>query len=138
MGRTAAAPQLSAEQRSSLEQLLRAGNTPQKYVMRARIALRAADDRTNDDIARTVGCSIPAVIRWRRRVAALGPEALKDAPRPGRPRRYDDEMVSKIVAFGMQPPPEGEGTHWSTRRAANQLGVERSAVQRLWRAHRLL
>lgn len=137
MSRKAPVVTLSTEARTGLERLLRRSNTAQKYVLRARIALLAAEGRRTDEIAETVNCSRPTVILWRRRVAEQGLDGLRDAPRPGRPPRYGEEQRQKILAFGMQQPPEGEGTHWSTRRAARRLGVTQSAVQRVWRAHRL-
>jgi len=47
--------------RKRLEFLVRAGNTPQKLVQRARIILLAAAGRANAAIAREAGVSCPTV-----------------------------------------------------------------------------
>ena len=114
-----------------------AANTPQQYLLRARIVLAAADGLANKQIQRGLGCSSPSVIKWRHRFAATGLDGLDDAPRPGSPRRYSEEDRQRILALGMQVPPPEEGTHWSTRRAAQRLGVDRNIVQSVWRSHRL-
>ena len=53
---------LDAPQRKRLEFLVRAGNTAQKLVQRARIILLAAAGRPNVAIAREVGVSRPTVL----------------------------------------------------------------------------
>jgi len=53
---------LDANQRQRLEFLVRAGNTPQKLVQRARLILLAAAGRPNAAIACEVGMSRPTVL----------------------------------------------------------------------------
>ena len=55
---------------------VRAQKTPQSVVLRARIALLAADGLSNTRIAREVGVSRPTVILWRERFRQGGPESL--------------------------------------------------------------
>lgn len=81
---------LDQENREQLESLVRAGSTPQAFVFRARIVLRAADEDVpcNLQIAAELGCSKDTVGLWRRRFAAQGLSGLQDAPRSGRPRSF--------------------------------------------------
>ena len=65
---------LDAPQRKRLEFLVRAGNTAQKLVQRARIILLAAAGRPNVAIAREVGVSRPTVLLWRERFARRSEE----------------------------------------------------------------
>jgi FixJ family two-component response regulator len=83
----AVAISLSDEQRQCLQQLARAGSTPQALARRARIVLRACDeDRpTNLRIALELGCKNDTVSLWRKRFAESGLQGLQDAPRSGRP-----------------------------------------------------
>jgi len=86
----APAVSLSEQQRQGLLRLARAHSTPQALALRARIVLRAAaaDQPTNLQIARELGCKNDTVGLWRRRFAQRGLAGLHDAPRPGRPRVF--------------------------------------------------
>src|SRR2546428_8764384 len=76
---------LDASQRKRLEFLVRAGSTPQKLALRARIILLAAAGQPNAAIAREVGVSRPTVLLWRARFARGGVPGLSfEKPRPGR------------------------------------------------------
>ena len=81
---------LENETREQLEALCRAGSTPQAFVFRAKIVLRASEDDApcNLQIAAELGCSKDTVGLWRRRFAAQGLAGLQDAPRSGRPRSF--------------------------------------------------
>lgn len=59
-----------------------------RAVLRAKIVLAAADGLANGAIARELEISVNTVRKWRGRFAALGPEGLRDAERPGRPKAY--------------------------------------------------
>jgi len=41
------------------------------------------------------------VSKWRTRFAKLGLASLQDAPRPGAPKRYDEETEHRIVDNGV-------------------------------------
>jgi len=58
---------ISPEQRRTLEAWIRAHNTPQSIVRRAKTAILAADGLSNVRIAIEVGVSRPTVILWRKR-----------------------------------------------------------------------
>ena len=81
---------LSDEDRVNLESLVRAGSTPQSFVFRARLVLRAADpdEPCNLQIAAEFDCSRHTVAGWRNRYLEQGLPGLQDAPRSGRPRRF--------------------------------------------------
>lgn len=128
---------ISTEQRRTLESWVRARNTPQSIVIRAKIALLAAEGVSNVRIAREVGVSRPTVILWRRRFLQGGADALTTIA-PGRGRRvtYSAEQVQRIVEATTQTKPPG-ATHWSTRSMAKAQGVSKATVQRIWAAHGL-
>jgi transposase len=106
-------------------------------VLRARIALLAADGLANSRIAREVSVSRPTVILWRQRFRQGGPSALTETA-PGRGRRviYGAERVNQIVQATTQTKPPG-ATHWSTRTMAKAQGLSKATVQRIWSAHGL-
>jgi len=81
---------LTEEERKPLESLIRAGSTPQAFVFRARVVLRAAapDCPPNLQIAAELNCNRHTVALWRGRYFRQGLAGLQDAPRPGRPQRF--------------------------------------------------
>jgi transposase len=128
---------ISPKQRQTLETWIRAHNTPQSIVLRAKIALLAADGLSNVQVAREAGVSRPTVIRWRQRFLRGGVDALTTIA-PGRGRRvtYTAEQVQRLVDATTQTKPPGE-THWSTRSMARAQGISKATVQRIWSAHGL-
>jgi len=128
---------LSRKERELLESFARAGNTPQKIVLRIRIVLRSAEGVANHRLAAELGTSRPTVLRWRQRFGQAGVEGLlEDAPRPGRKRRLTREKEEAIVNATLYSKPTG-ATHWSVRTLARVQRVSPATVYRVWKAHRL-
>jgi len=128
---------ITAEQRRTLETWVRAQNTPQSIVRRAKIVLLAADGVSNLRVARETGASRPTVILWRQRFLQGGPDALTEiAPGRGRRPTYNAERVKAVVEATTQSKPPG-ATHWSTRTMAKAQGMSKATVQRIWFAHGL-
>ena len=93
--------QLSADLRQQLQELARAGSTPQALAFRCRLILQAAadDNPTNQQVADHLDCDRHTVGQWRERFAAHGLAGLQDAPRSGRPRSFSPRRTSP----GRQP-----------------------------------
>lgn len=135
MGKHAISITLTDEEKQELDRLVNAPSTPQKLVRRATIVLRAADGWTNQqmiDSGLGTGVTIAA---WRTRFANMRLDGLKDIPKPGRPKTYDEKKESAILAATLKKP-KGR-THWSTRAMAQAQGVSQSTISRLWRQHGL-
>lgn len=126
---------LSEPERRELEGLRRARTSERGLVERAEIVLGAAAGEPNAVIARRLRCSVPTVALWRRRFAERGVAGLRDAPRPGRPRRVGPDFRERLIATTLAKPPDA--THWSVRRLATELGVSPMTVHRAWKAERL-
>ena len=138
MPKTAVPVILTDQDARTLRRWTRSTSVRAGRVQRARIVLLAADGKTNTEIATTVGCSRPAVIRWRSRYATHGLDGLVDQPRGGRPRTIGEDRRAEIVAATLAGPPERLGvTHWSTRTLADHLKVSRMTVARVWADHEL-
>jgi hypothetical protein len=73
-------------------------------VLRARIALAAADGATNAAIAADLRLHVDTVRKWRRRFAAEGMTGLADRDRPGRPARFSPVQVAQVKALACEPP----------------------------------
>ncbi|MBA3311943.1 MAG: helix-turn-helix domain-containing protein, partial [Planctomycetaceae bacterium] len=74
---------------------------------------------------------------WRERFADGRIEAIEtDAPRPGRTPSIPARTVELILHKTTRAKP-AHATHWSTRTLARDVGVSRSTIHRVWRAHGL-
>jgi putative transposase len=58
---------------------------------------------------------------------------LYDELRPGRPRPISDERVAQLVRKTLKTKPKA-ATHWSIRQIADETGVSKSTVHRIWQA----
>ena len=122
--------QVSDDDRSELERIVRAVNSEVRMVERARIVLGGAEGRTAQEIAAEVGCSLPTVVKWRGRYARHGIEGLRDAPRSGRPLTHGPETRALLIAKACtRPEPTEEGARrerWTYRELGEEVGMSES------------
>lgn len=131
-GRPLAPLELTDETRQQLESYRDSRSLPHGLVRRAEIILLAADGWPNAAISNTVGLSANTVGKWRQRFLAQGVEGLYDEWRPGTPRSITDEQVAKVVYKTLQSTPKDE-THWTVRGMAQESGLSKDAVHRIWK-----
>jgi transposase len=124
---------LSEAERTELESWSRRRKTAQALALRARIVLQAAAGLTNTSIAAELGIAKHTVGKWRERFAQQRTDGLLDEPRPGAPRRIDDEQITALVDRTLAERPESS-THWSQRTMAKASGLSATTVGRAWRA----
>jgi transposase len=124
---------LTAEEREILEDCVRRRNMAQALAQRARLVLACANGQSNAAIARELRLSRPTIGRWRRRFVEHRIEGLRDAARPGAPRRISETDIKRVIALTLDSVPPGK-TVWSTRALAASAGLSQSAVARIWRA----
>jgi transposase len=124
---------VTGDQRCTLENWVRRRKTAQALAMRARIILACAEGKPNGLIAHQVRVRQQTVGKWRSRFLTKGLEGLLDEPRPGTPRRVTDADVEKVLTTTLESLPR-DATHWSTRSLAQQSGLSRSTISRIWRA----
>lgn len=122
-GRRAQAVSVTPCQREMLERIVRARQSSQAHVVRARIILDAADGLLNEQIAAGLGLTRQRVSTWRSRWASAfavlcrieeeeGEKPLEqsidtvlsDAPRPGMPAKFSAEQVCQIIAVACEAP----------------------------------
>jgi transposase len=111
---------LTKKRRRKLAQLVRAGSSPQRLVLRAKIVMAAADGMANAQIARQLGCSMAVARTWRRRFAVHGIPGLFDKPRSGRPEVHGPGARLAVLAVATSIPPDGE-SQWSQTMIASHL-----------------
>lgn len=137
--------QLSAEASTGLSKLVKAHQTGQQIVLRARIILAAGQGHSNGQIARELAVDVDTVRQWRQRWQMLAPiplsdlsvaERLADLPRPGAPARITADQRCQIEALACEQP-EKSGrpiSHWTNREIADEL-IERKIVETISPRH---
>ncbi len=124
-------------ERARLEAVARSAASPPRLARRARLVLRAAQGRTNREIATELATDPGTVARWRRRfLMQRVPGILRDAPRTGRPPSIPASKIRVVVrsTLGRRAP---GGRYWSARSLAREVGLSKSTIQRIWKAHGL-
>ena len=124
---------LTANEREQLEAWSRRRSSAQALAQRSRIVLLAAEGLTNTEIGERLGIKRTTAGRWRVRFAERRLEGLLDEPRPGQPRKITDEQVEQVIVKTLETTPK-DATHWSTRSMAAEVGLNQTAVHRIWRA----
>ena len=101
-------------------------------VQRAKIVLLLADGVSARTVEAKLDVPRPTIPEWRRRFLQHGVEGLTNR-HWGRPRwKLTVRLRARVLAVKRRPPPDGT-THWSCRRLAAHLGVDKNIVQRVWR-----
>ena len=126
---------MTVKRERKLRQVISAGTSPQRLVLRAKIILAAAAGDENAKIARGLGCSENTVREWRKRFAEHGIPGIFDRPRPGRPETHGPSVRLLIISTATSVPPDGESC-WSQDSIASHLRerglkVSRSTVGRV-------
>jgi transposase len=127
----AAALSLQESQVHQLRELARAGTTTQRVARRCRVILLAHAGTSNNAIAQQLGLSRPTVNATRAAFLRGGIEAIQRDPKRKRSRVLNKELEQRILDTTLKTKPP-DGTHWSVRGMARQLGVSRMLVQRVW------
>ena len=136
MARIAPPLDISNEERSELQTLLRKRSLPQAVSKRCQAILRAADGEGNVSIAQEVGLHRNSVERLRKRFINLGLDCLHDAPRRGKPVTHDQKVRQKIVTTVCGKPLKGM-SRWSCRTLAKHLKLSSSFVHTVLVEHDL-
>jgi hypothetical protein len=113
--------ELSDDERSDLEAMLRRGRASARRLMRARVLLSAAENRFDRETAAAVRCGERTVQRIRQRFVEGGLEyALSERPRPGAELLLDGRAEAHLLALSCSTPPAGRAK-WSMRLLADRL-----------------
>jgi putative transposase len=147
----AQAIEVSAQERTILEQMVRQANNPQWLVTRAKLILRAAAGQSNRRIAAEMSLTRNTVRLWRDRWhhtaehrTGVGAQAatpalrtvietsLRDAYRSGAPATFTAEQIVQIVAISCEDP-QLSGvplSHW-TPKAVAAAAIQRGLVAQI-------
>ena len=78
------------------------------------------------------GCNPVTVGKWRARFLAKRLDGLVDEDRPGRPASITLDQVEDVLVATLEAKPEN-ATHWSRTSMAQEVGVVRSTIGRIWK-----
>ena len=107
-----------------------------RFVVRAKIILFCAEEKTYDEIISAVGVSRRVIAKWKNRFLAHGIDGLNDSPRSGKPRIYTESDRVRVVQKACSKP-EGGYSNWSQRRIAKELGMSQSKVHQILKENEL-
>jgi transposase len=125
--------ELTASEREQLESWSRRLTTARALAERSRIVLLLAGGLRTGEVADRLGVHRNTVAKWRRRFQAERLDGLVDEPRPGQPRTITDQKVDEVITKTLESAPQ-DATHWSTRSMAKEVGLNQTAVHRIWNA----
>jgi len=112
--------ELDVKDRKLLEGWSRAQRVEHRLKIRSQIILKAAEGCSGREIAETLSIPEVTVSKWRRRFLRHGIAGLEDAPRSGKPAKYDKVTVKRVLELLDRNPPAGYG-RWNGRLIAQQL-----------------
>src|SRR6266571_3674774 len=127
---------LSGEERERLETLIRKGKSPARWLLKARILLKAdvseaGEEWSDNRIIRALDSNLSMVYRVRKQLVEEGFEAVlsrKQRATPAVARIFDGEKEAKLIALACSKPPKGR-TRWTLRLLENKV-VELHIVDR--------
>ena len=129
--------EVAPEDRAELERWLKSRAVTAKQKLRARIVLWSAEGMPTQELMRRLKVSNPTLNLWRRRYLEGGVAALeKGRTRPPGTAPLPPEKINEVLTLTQSGTPTG-ATHWSCRTMAARVGISRTAVNRIWRAHGL-
>jgi transposase len=121
MSRKAKQVTVAPDDRIVLESWVRASSCEQRLALRASIVLAASEGATVSAVASECGVTSQTVGKWRDRYLRSGIDGLSDAPRSGKPAKYDAQTERRVLAKLDETPPEGYAT-WTGSLLAEALG----------------
>jgi len=118
-------------ERAELSGMARSRSLPAALVLRAEIVLACEREASNQAVAARLDLSSHTVGKWRNRFVAERMQGLHDEVRSGRPRTVKDEAVATLISKTLTNKPAA-ATHWSVRSMAEETGLSKSTVHRLF------
>jgi transposase len=123
---------LSPPERRELKRISRSQSRRADDVCRARIILGLARGQSLAAVSRSQSCSVNTVKLWRarfleERISGLWGRHPGKAPAVG-----TEQLEARIIDWTLHRKPADGSTHWSSRKLAQELGVNHMRVARVW------
>ena len=115
---------LTHDEHESLSTYVAHGQKSAREINRARILLLANDGRKEPDIAKVLRVSRVTIYNMRKKYQNKGDQhildVLHDAPRGGRPIKFDSKVEAKVTMIACSDPPQG-AARWTLHLIADKL-----------------
>src|SRR5271166_369561 len=123
---------LTPSERGELDAHLRRRNLPASVAQRMRIVLLLDEGVCYRDIEEKLGAAPSTVSRWKQRYEKDGVLGLATI-HPGQPpQKLTPQLRAKVLERTRQAPPDGS-THWSLRKMAAVMKVNKNLIARIWK-----
>jgi transposase len=123
---------LTPTQRGELDSYLRKRNLPASVAKRMHIVLLLDEGSSYRDIEDRLGVPPSTISRWKKRYEEDGVVGLATI-HPGQPpQKLTPEFRAKVLERTRQAPPDGS-THWSLRKMAAMMKVNKNLIARIWK-----
>lgn len=129
MARIAKKVECSEDVLEKLKRIVSSHTAEVRLVRRAKIVLGCIEEKRLIDISEELHEQVDVIIKWRNRFIAKGIAGLHDAPRSGKPIKYDAEWEKTVMQKLESPPPNGQAS-WDGPSLAATLNTSEDAVQR--------
>src|SRR5690242_15204256 len=133
---------LSEDEHQELQRMSLSRSLPAGDVFRARLILMLAEGRSYTEVQKRLNTTAPTISKWRKRFLEQRIDGLMQERHPGqKPTVITPQLQARVLAATRRKPSDGS-THWSCRKLANELGISKDVVHRIWstaglRPHRL-
>lgn len=132
MARKASIPSCSEKDRRAIDGWANSRRLEARLVERAKMIRGCLAGLSIGQIANELNIRPNTVIKWRKRFDEQGIEGLRDRPRSGKPRTYDESLRDRVLQTLEKSPPKGQA-RWDGAALAACLGVSDDAVWRILR-----
>ena len=123
---------LTPTERGELQSYLRKRNLPASVAQRMRIVLLLDEGTSYRDIEEKLGAAPSTVSRWKQRYEKDGVLGLATI-HPGQPPQIlTPQFRARVLERTRQAPPDGS-THWSLRKMAAVMKVNKNLIARIWK-----
>lgn len=124
---------VSADEQEELRQMSLSRSLPAGDVFKARLILMLAAGRSYADIRQRLQTTAPTISHWKKRFLEQRIAGLTKARHPGRkPTVITPKLQAHVLEATRRRPKDGS-THWSVGKLAQELGISKDAVHRVWR-----
>ena len=123
---------LTPAQRGELDAFLRKRNLPASVAHRMRIVLLLDEGGSYRDIEEKLGTPPSTISRWKQRYQEDGVLGLATI-HPGQPpQKLTPQLRARVLEQTRKAPPDGS-THWSLRKMAGVMKVNKNLIARIWK-----
>ena len=123
---------LSPTQRGELDSYLRKRNLPVGVAKRMQIVLLLDEGISYRDIEEKLGVAPSTISRWKKRYEEDGAMGLATIHPGQAPQKLTPEFRAKVLERTRKAPPDGS-THWSLRKMAAVMKVNKNLIARIWK-----